>query len=88
VAITLNFSGTQIPMTKEQWSQLFLDSGQGSMTYERYEMEFRKGAHNTDTDTDAEVDVETARSRMWTKQARCEVCFQFKSANGTCGCWE
>jgi hypothetical protein len=89
VSITVNFSGVQAPMTKEQWNQLFLDSGEGSMTYERYEMTFRGGAFNTDVNTDGEVDVETARSRKWIKDGRlCAICFTYHSANGRGNCNE
>jgi hypothetical protein len=77
MAITIDFTG----VTKPEW-----EHDTGSMTYERYEMDFRRGAFNTDVDTDGELDVETARSRKWAKQERCGGCFQYRSANGTCGC--
>jgi len=89
VSITIDFSGVQAPKTQEEWNQLFLDGGLGSMTYERYEMEYQRGAHNTDVDTDGEVDVETARSQKWIKEGKlCGICFTYHSANGKGNCNE
>jgi hypothetical protein len=85
-AITIDFSGSQ-PMSKEQWNQVFQDSGQGSMTYERYEMDFRKGAFNVEQ-TETELDVESARTRLWIKNGQCGTCYQVRSSNGKCGCDE
>jgi hypothetical protein len=88
VAITIDFSGSQ-PVKKVQWDKVFEESGQGSMTYERYEMDYRRGAFNTDVDTDGEVDVETARSRKWVRDGKlCAICFTFHSANGKGNCNE
>ena len=89
MSISIDFTGVQAPKTNEEWNQLFQDGGLGSMTYERYAMEFRKGAHNTDVDTDGEVDAETARSRKWIKDGKlCAICFTYHSANGRGNCNE